>query len=280
MESPLTKEELDSFGPLSEAFDKLSLTVLGTLAADEIFGDQIDADNEALFLAAILDETQPIQSELAARLSTVFDMHGLMEPDRYSYQLFKRKAGYSGRDKRFPKSPTRDPEDKTEADLLELGQYCLAICLKDYQMVRFDGQEHILTAERLSPVFELRPHGKKPADRPAVPSNRTQIKLGNGKATLKPRHYLSILVWAFWDGHPSKENNIEMNTSPLQEVIDKLKTTVLDQESIPTQDLIPEKGIVIYDTLEEAEKNEGPNITLPEDINWEKVQKSLLSARK
>lgn len=253
MELPLTKEETESIGALHECFDQLSLTILGTLAAEEIFGDQIDKNDESLFLAAILDETQPIQSELITRLIMIFDLHGLVEPDRYSYQIFKRKAGFSARDKRLPKSITRDPEDKSEVDLLELGQYCAAICLKDFQIVKFGGQEYTLTEERLTPTFEIMPHGKKSADRPSVPFNRTQINLGNGKATLKPRHYLSVLVWAFWDGDPSKKNNVEMNTSSLQEIIDKMTPSIFNRED---QKSIPEKGIVIYDSLDETKKGE------------------------
>jgi hypothetical protein len=248
-----SSEEFEGLEALRECFGKLSITALGVLAAEEIFGEQLDVNDESLFLAAIIDETQPIQSELVAKLSMVFDMHELVEPDRYSFQAFKRKAGYSGKDKRLPKSVTRDPEDESDPDLYELGSYCLAICLKDYQIVKFGGEEHMLQLERMTPVFEIRPHDKKkPADRPSVPSNRTQIKLPNGKATLKTRDYLSVLVWAFWDGHPSKQDNISMNTAPLQEVIEKLGKSAFNQE-IP-QKSPPNEGIVIYDSVEEAKK--------------------------
>lgn len=246
-------ENAEAIEALRDCFDKLSISALTALAAEEIFGKQLDTDDESLFLASIIDDTQVIQSELVAKLNMILDMHGLVDADRFSFQVFKRKAGYSGRDKRLPKSITRDPEDKSDPDLYELGSYCLAICLKDYQIVRFAGEEYMVQLERMTPLFEIRPHEKKPADRPSVPSNKTQVKFPNGRVTLKNRDYLSILVWAFWDGHPEKQDNIQMNTEPLQKVIEKLGKTSFEGFS-PTQKSQSDEGIVIYDSVEEAKK--------------------------
>lgn len=279
----LSKDESDTLGMLSgAALDGLSLTSLAMITADEIFGDQIDKDDESLFLAAMIDETQPLQSELVAKLHTMFDMSGLVEPDRYSYQLFKRKAGFTARDKRLPKSVTRDPKEEAEPDLSELGQFCVAVCLREYQVVNFASEEHLLSQGMLSPVFEIKPHPEekraKPADRPSVPKNRTRVRLGQGKATIKSRKYMSILVWAFWDHNPVKENNKnnkKTDTSPLQDVIDKLKNTVVDRETHSSEP-IPEKGITIYDSMDEATKAEGANIIVPEDVKWARIQEALI----
>jgi hypothetical protein len=243
----MTEEQARILAELTQdTLDGLSLAALGVLVADEIFGESISIDDQSLFLAAMIDETQPLQSELVAKLNATFDINGYMEPDRYSCQLFKRKAGYSGGDKRLQKSVTRDPEDDSNPDLLELGQYCAAICLKDYQIVKFGQEEYLLNLEKMTPIFELLPHptsGQKWANRPAVPSNRTQIKLGNGKGTIKTNKYMSVLVWAFWDGNPSKEYNTTVDNSPLQEVINKLKTDSVFNNEVPIN--IPEEGVII-----------------------------------
>lgn len=241
----MTEEQAKILSDLTKGLlGDVSLAALGVLTVDEVFGELIDKDDESLFLAAMIDETQPAQSELVAKLSAMFDINGFMEPDRYSCQLFKRKAGYSGRDKRLQKSITRDPEDTSNPDILELGQYCTAICLKDYQIVKFGNQEYLLNLEKMTPIFEILPHEKKGgADRPSVPINRTQIKSGNGKATIKTRKYMSVLVWAFWDGNPSKEYNTTVDNSPLQEVLNKLSKDSMFHNETPVT--IPEEGVII-----------------------------------
>jgi hypothetical protein len=276
----LSNEESDTIGFLSDAaIDAIPLPLLATLTADEIFGDQIDENNESLFLGEIIDETQPLQSELVARLSTLFDTKGFTEPDRFSFQVFKRKAGYGAKDKRLPKSITRDPEDKSDPDIAELGQYCSAICLRDFQVIKFDNDEHFISSGKMTPVFELKPHPNKKsklAPRPSVPKNRTQVKLGKGKATVKSRKYICFLVWVFWDGYPNKESSIESDTSPLQGVIDGLKSTVINRENQNTPPLEmekeKEKGINIYNSSEEAAEIEGANIIVPEYMKWDQMK--------
>lgn len=239
--------------------DSVPTHTLLKITADEIFGDEIDKDGESLFLAKIVDETQPLQSELIARLSTLFDENGFNEPDRYSFQVFKRKAGFTVNDKRLPKCDS-DSDSDSDPDLTDLGQYCVAVCLRDYQIVKFNNNEYLITANTVNsvtPVFELEPHPKgkkaKPSPRPSVPKNRTQIKLGQGRATIKPRDYMSILIWAFWDANPIKENEIKTDTSRLQGLVDKLKTTAGNCESHPTESVASEE-ITVYNNLGEASK--------------------------
>jgi hypothetical protein len=255
----LDKDESETLDYLSNAaLDQISLPAVAALAADEIFGKDIDSDKEDLFLNAILDDTQPLQSELMAKLEAMFDANGFMAPDRYSFQVFKRKAGYA-------------PNNKTsDDDLARLGQYCAAICLKDYQVVVYDRKEHILSSGMISPVFELKPHeeGKKVklSPRPSVPRNRTQIKIGQGKATIKPRNFLCILVWAFWDGHPIKVAETKMDGSNLQNVIDRLKDSILERT---------ERETVIYDSLDDASKAIGTEIGDPNQRTVDAIQAIL-----
>jgi hypothetical protein len=229
-EKDLTDNESDIIKLFSEQImDGLSLSALGAITGDEIFGDQIDKDDDSLHLVAMMDETQPLQSELIAKICAMLDSHGLIEPDRFSYQMFKRKAGYTA---------------KSNTDLHDICKYCLAICLKDYQIVKFAGDEFLLNSEMMTPIFEILPHqGKKYSDRPSVPMNRTQIKLKNGKATIKTNHYLSVLVWVFWDGNPSKVDKKEMDTTQLQESLDKIDSSLFNTGAT---DKSYDKGELIY----------------------------------
>lgn len=155
----LDQDEVSTLDFLSKAaLDGLSLSALATITADEIFGEQIDKDDDQLFLAAMIDETQPLQSELVAKLGAMYDANGFLDPDRYSMQIFKRNAGFTPQDERLAKSVTRDPENTSKSDLYDLGQYCSAVCLKDFQVVVFGREEHVLSSGLISPVFELKPH--------------------------------------------------------------------------------------------------------------------------
>jgi hypothetical protein len=205
--SELTEDEASTIEYLSRAvLDSIPLRSLGIITIDEIYGDQIDAAGEDLFLSAMVDETQPLQSELAARLCGILDMQDLVEPDRFSCQVFKRKGGYT---------------TKGDTDLIEICQYCMAVCLKDYQIVRFEDKEYLLYEGMTTPLFEIKPK----ASRPSIPKNKTQVKLANGKATIKSKKYISILAWAFWCHDPKKENNKEINTEALHELVNNMKVT-------------------------------------------------------
>lgn len=235
----LDKDESETLDFLSNAaLGQISLPAMAALTADEIFGKEMDdTDNEYLFLNALLDETQPLQSELMAKLEAMFDANGFMPPDKYSFQVFKRKAGYT-------------VSKKSEDDLSKIAKYCAAICLKDYQIIVYDNKEHIISSGMISQVFELQPHPdfkkSKYAPRPSVPRNRTQIKLGQGKATIKPRSYLCFLVWAFWNGDPIKVVETKMDGTELQNVIDRLKDTIVDSDDkVPNESIMHQKELVI-----------------------------------
>lgn len=183
----------------------LSLPVLAALATDEMFGTKIDVKDENLFLSGLLDETQPLQSELAAKLNSTFDANGAHPPDRISLQVFRRKAGFS-----------------QKADDVDMGRFAIAICLRDFQVISFNRKEDIVTSGNLSPIYELEPH---PSPRPGVPKNRTMIKQPNGKTLLKSRQYLCIMAWAFWDDEPIKTKQPQgpVGLDQLQTMVENLK---------------------------------------------------------
>ena len=184
------------------ALDSIALPTLGTLVARELFGDSVDDTNETLFKGAFIDETEPLQAELMARVSALVEEQGLTEPDCGVIQIFRRKAGL-----------------KTKKDEDHPGSYCAAVCMKDFQVIVAEKKEHILSAGMCSPLFKITDD-----DRPSVPFNRTQIKLGRGQGTLKTRNYLSVLVWVYWKEYPEKSEQMNVDTPDLRKVIDHLKS--------------------------------------------------------
>ena len=243
-------DDFNGEGFWSDDFKKsLPLAVLGALVADEMFGDKMDSKNEDLFLAGMLDETQPLQSELVAKIGAMFEANGFYLPDRLSLQIFKRKAGFR--------------QKRGDADM---GSYSVALCLRDFQVVVFNKQEQLVTNGNTTSFFELEPHPEgsgrnaKFSPRPSVPYNRTTVKLPNGKALLKSREYLCILVWGFWNEHPIKPQEetpgAEMNGAFLQKMVDDLKAQGQTQQAEEIEKILGSKredGLTIYDSLAEAE---------------------------
>lgn len=217
-----------------EMIKEMDYIFLAAMVADNLFGDELDDTDEYLFLAAMLDETDALQSELITKLTYMFEMQKYAPPDYWSIQIFKRKAGFR---------PSRNDPD--------FGNYCMAVCLKDYQLVVYDGQEYPISVGQTTPCFELlsQPESKKekPAPRPSVPKNRVKIVNYAGKPGLKPRHYWSILVWAFWDDAPinsgrqasekgikkameavqEKLNDMEIRSDEIEEKMETTNETVL-----------------------------------------------------
>jgi len=234
--SDLNEEESETLRFLSEtALNSIPLSAIGALGADEIFGEKMDSKNESLFLTALVDETEPLQSELAARLSAMFEGNGFITPDRFVLQVFRRKGGFGGK------------EFMNKQKSIKLGEYTAAICLKDYQLVMFEQKEHLLKSGDISPFFQLAQTSKNYLQIPHVPRNRTKISLGSGRATLKPRDFLSILAWAFWDGYPINEKVPEQNSEHLSSLLDQLK---LQEQSEDSEEPAPPEGeeILIYDS--------------------------------
>ena len=249
----------------------LPLPVLGVLVADEIFGDKMDNEDESMFLSEMLDETQPLQGELMAKLSAMFDANGFYPPDRFSLQVFRRKGGFQSK---------RDDPD--------FGRYSAAVCLREFQVITFNREENILSNGDVSRFYELVPHpeGKKgpPAPRPGVPRNRTTIKLPNGKALLKARKYLCVLVWAFWDDDPIKPEETErkIGVESLRNLAQELRAKGETQQADDLEKVAdqignpPSEPVTIYDSknppAEWGEKNGGWRLGLEKKEELEQVE--------
>lgn len=179
---------------LQDVMAELSIPVVGLLVAQELFGDKLDQGGENLFLSEVLDESQPIQGEFGAKLTHLLHANGIEAPENFIFQVFGRKAGHT------PK--------------IVPGKYAMAVGIKDYQVIQYGGQDHILEAGSLTPLF-----GISEKNVPRIPFNRTQIKLGQGKATIKPRSYMSMIAWAYWDEYPELKTSDDAEIQKAVEVI-------------------------------------------------------------
>ena len=226
----------------------LPLPVLAAMAADEMFGKEMDDPAESLFLSALLDETQPLQSELAAKLGATFDANGFHPPDRISLQVFRRKAGFA---------PKRDDDD--------MGRFAVAICLREFQVVVFDRKEDIVLNGSLSPFYELEPHPEeeKPkkkkefSPRPSIPRNRTIVKLPNGKALVKSKEYLCVMAWAFWVDDPIKreEPQGKLGVEQLQKIVDEMKANGDHEKAAELEK-------IIADAQNPKPRDDGPTVSV------------------
>ena len=167
-------EETELLWNLSEfALNLIPLSSLAMLTSDEIFGDKIDDLTDDLILSQIVDENQPLQSELAIRISILFKSKGMKGPDQLIFQVLKRLAG-------------SHPD----------GKYISAISLCENQIVVVDGEEHVLTPGAISPISK----------KIFVPRNKTLINFPDGRSTLKSKDYTCLMVWAFWTDNPEGKN--------------------------------------------------------------------------
>lgn len=91
-----------------------------------------------------------------------------------------------------------------------------------------------------------------------MPRKRTQVKLPNGVNTIKSRDYLCVLVWVFWDGDPIKQEN-KQDTSGFKDMIDKLKDTVINQES--KVDVEENNAIHVYSDFDQVKEVTGIDLS-------------------
>lgn len=212
-----------------EMIQEMDAFMLSGLAADYIFGNKLDNKDEYLFLTSMLDETEPLQAEFINKLTAIFEMQNYAPPDRLNIQIFRRKAGFKA--------------GRNDSDF---GNYSMALCMKDHQIIVYNGQEYPLVMGQTSPCFELKPQPsskkEKPAPRPAVPKNRVQYTRPNGQNSLKTRNYWSILVWAFWDEMPLKQDR-EPSKAGLQKA---MQVAAEELEAKQTQKN-SEQDTVLYD---------------------------------
>lgn len=211
---------------------ELDAFMLSGLVADSIFGDKLDNKDEHVFLSSMLDETEPLQAEYISKLSAIFERQSYAPPDRWSIQIFRRKAGF-----------------KASRNDTDFGNYSMALCMKDHQIVVYNGQEYPLVMGQTSPCFELKPQPtdkkEKPSPRPSVPRNRVQYTKPNGQKSLKTRNYWCILVWAFWDEMP-----LNRNREPSKEGLQKAMQAAAEQLEAKQSSEDATEETVLYDATQ------------------------------
>ena len=206
---------------LQDVVNELNISTLGLIVAQQIFGDDLDNESESLFLTKELDETEPIQGEFAAKLCHLFHENGIEPPETFIFQVFRRKAGFV-------------PKEKA-------AEYAMAICIKDYQVITHERQDHLLSRDCLSPLFRV-----SEDNIPRIVPNRTQVKLGNGQATIKTRSYMSMIVWAFWDEYPELKRADEAAPNIQDDEVAKaLKSLQTSVESSIVEDSTQEEAPVL-----------------------------------
>lgn len=183
-------DECETLTSLVETvLDSIDIPTLSVLMADEIFGEQLDSENEYLLLSKILADDSPLRSEFLSKIYSIFESYNLNDPDVILFQVLGRKAGF------------RHPRD------LDYGKYCCLFSLTEHQIFVTDQGEEVLLPGFLSKVYEMRDQ------KPFIPSNKTLIKLANGKATVKSNKYKCFMIWAFWRESPSKGSKQNNETS-------------------------------------------------------------------
>jgi hypothetical protein len=216
----------------NENLEQYNINLLGRFVIEYLFGDKLDTKDEYLFLSSILDETESLQSELIAKINNLFEEQNYTRPDRVSIQVFRRNAGF-----------------RTTQNENDIGNYAMAFCLKDYQIIQYDQKEYFVSPEVTqfwtTPCFEFKPHSNKKGAKPSVRQNHTRVKFPNGRFTFKNHEYMSILLWIFWDESPTV-TKIPRQTKGLEEKLKKLdkEMTVKKEEKLPvTETVLYDSGL-------------------------------------
>lgn len=124
---------------------------------------------------------------------------GLNRPTEYVMQLYGRNAGFTS---------------KTKPEFY--GDECAAIVLKDTQIINFKGEQYVIGDKGtafMTPIFDITEYEEADSDSsnsqnsplpeeereyPIIPRKCTSYIKGDNRATLKPRDYMSIVIWAIW----------------------------------------------------------------------------------
>ena len=188
------------------------ILTLSKTVAKELFPEYKSSENafmsktlEVTGAGALLIEKLNGQLEMkcdkAAQFLLSEEDDALIKPTEYVMQLFGRNSGFSSKSK---------PEF--------YGDECALIVLKDTQMVDFGDEQYVIGEKGtsfMSPVFDITGYEESgsdssdrkgsdpeilPEDRiyPIIPRKCTQYTKADNRATLKPRDYMSIVVWAIW----------------------------------------------------------------------------------
>jgi hypothetical protein len=177
--------------------DKLTMEV-----AARIFDDTFDHHNDNTSLAAELDPTGEYSALLLDRLNAHLEQEGLKYADRVFLHVYGRKAGTL-----FKGVPHK---------------YGRVLVVEGFQTFVLNDRELVITTGNSSSIFST-------TSTPRVPRGKTQIKLPNGKATIKNKAYRSTVLWIFWDDNPIAEVSNPHNEQGLQHAIEELQAK-LDAE--------------------------------------------------
>jgi hypothetical protein len=163
-----------------EFLEKLShfdVGILTRIMIEALFGEKLKDSNEDYFGKIILDESNPCLEIYVCKLCALFHMSGILPPENFELQVYKRKAGYNPKDIK--------------------SKYMMGLVLGDTQVFNYKGEDYIIKAEHFTPIFDI-----TETDYPKIPKDRTTIQLENGKTTVKARNYLSVVIWAEWEEDP------------------------------------------------------------------------------
>jgi len=189
-------ENLEGIDYLNEVMSSIPISELISLAAEEIFADELTQSPE-LFLTKIIDETELIQSELTAKINWLLESQNISPPEHLVFQVLGREGYLSGKLK--------------EKDGI-FGKFMMGLVCGNSQTIVFNKQTHVLGNEEFTPIFELNLDQKKSQIYPTVPKS-TRIVYPDGRATIKPKNYRSYLIWMFWADNPKTSKNDSKNGS-------------------------------------------------------------------
>lgn len=245
-DAPKTPESPEDFLRANKA--DLPLPGLTTFVADQIFGLDLDKKDEHLFLKAELDETDELQGELINKVRRMLTSHGYADPCAFTLHAYRRLAGFNG-------------QMKTEDGMDLATPFAIAICLKDYVEITHEGKSHVLRSGQFSPMFHItekqkpagakttkkRPPKKTPEQKtkdlqrpykeikhfqgPSIKRDQTRVVLPGqnasgriqGQTTIKPRDYLALVIWVFWDRYPMDLKEEQYNLDHLKTAMEEMR---------------------------------------------------------
>ena len=183
---------------LQDLTESLDVHSLGMLVAYRAFGEDITTLKEDLFSNHPLDPTDRLEAELVAKIEDMFEVEGLATPDCMMMQAFGRKGGFIPKKKEW--------------------EYAMVLGINEFQVISHSRKDHVVFAGEMSPLFHI-----EEGDIPLVLPNKTQVKLEKGKGTIKKRHFLGVIVWAFWENNPVMEQAPNAQTDELARAMSMLQ---------------------------------------------------------
>lgn len=179
-------EKADYYQTARGIIDMIPTPALASMAAGELFGDDFDSGQDNICLIKDMDEKADLQGELLDRVYESLDQFGYTEPDLYKMQVLGRTAGYVN-DIKFGEE--------------NMDIYCLVTSIREKQTVSYGKEDYQLDEQGCTPMFKYKVGDE---NRPFVKNNRKQMRMKDGRLTLKKKDYRNILIWTFWKNDPKK----------------------------------------------------------------------------